>query len=129
LGYRCDELPAFYSRKSGLTVDETIESAREVALIARSRDELNLQNAILLAVPVPEKFEIESNELEKILADALGLAKKLKISGKEITPFLLSQMAERSAGKTLAANIALLENNAAIAAQVAVEITKITAGN
>ena len=129
LGFQCDELPAFYSRKSGLTVDETVENAREVALIARSRDDLNLQNAILLAVPVPEKFEIESEELEKILADALALAEKLKISGKEITPFLLAQMAERSAGKTLAANIALLENNAAIAAQVAVEITKIAAEN
>ena len=129
LGYRCDELPAFYSRKSGLTVDETIETAREAAQIARSRDELNLQNAILLTVPVPEKFEIESEKLEKILADALGLAEKLKISGKEITPFLLAQMGEQSAGKTLAANVALLENNAAIAAQVAVEIMKITAEN
>ena len=129
LGYRCDELPAFYSRKSGLSVDETVETAQEVALIARARDKLNLQNAILLTVPVPEKFEIEIEEVEKILFDALALAEERKINGKEITPFLLSQMAQRSAGKTLAANIALLENNAAIAAQVAVEIMKISAEN
>jgi pseudouridine-5'-phosphate glycosidase len=122
-------LPAFYSRKSGLTVDETVETAREVAEIAQARDKLNLKRAILLTVPVPEKFEIGAEELEKILHDALRLAEEQKIKGKEITPFLLSQMAEKSAGKTLAANIALLENNAAIAAQVAVEMTKITNEN
>ncbi len=124
LGFGCDELPAFYSRKSGLMVDETIKNAREFAEIARARDELNLQNAILLTVPVPKEFEIEAEELEKILRDALRLAEEQKIKGKEITPFLLSQMAEKSAGKTLAANIALLENNTAIAAQVAVALSK-----
>jgi len=126
LGFGCDELPAFYSRKSGLLVDETVETAREVAEVARARDKLNLQNAILLTVPVPKEFEIEAEEIEKILSDALALAEKQKVKGKEITPFLLAQMATRSAGKTLAANIALLENNAAIAAQVAVEIMKLS---
>ncbi len=129
LGYNCNELPAFYSRKSGLMVDEIIKNAREVAEIARARDELNLQNAILLTVPVPKEFGIEAEEIEKILSDALVLAEEQKVKGKEITPFLLSQLAERSAGKTLAANIALLENNAAIAAQVAVEIMKISNEN
>jgi pseudouridine-5'-phosphate glycosidase len=129
LGFGCDELPAFYSRKSGLMVDETVENAREVAEVARARDELNLQNAILLTVPVPKEFEVEAEELEKILFDALVLAEEQRIKGKEITPFLLSQMAERSAGKTLTANIALLENNAKIAAQVAVEIMKISTEN
>lgn len=124
LGWNCSELPAFYSRKSGLFVDEKVESAREVAEIAKSRDELKLQNSILLTVPVPESFEIDSAELEKILAEALKLADENNISGKEITPFLLAQMSEKSAGKTLTANIALLENNAKIAAQVAVEISR-----
>ncbi len=119
LGWECDEMPAFYSRKSGLAVDEKVETAEETAKIIRARDELNLKNAILLTVPVPEEFEIENSELEEILAEALKLADEKNINGKEITPFLLSQMAEKSAGKTLAANIALLENNARIAAQVA----------
>jgi pseudouridine-5'-phosphate glycosidase len=123
LGFGCNELPAFYSRTSGLFVDERIETAAEAAEIARSRDELNLKSAILLTVPVPEKFEIEREELDKILSESLKLADENKISGKEITPFLLAQMAGKSAGKTLAANIALLENNAKIAAQVACEIT------
>jgi len=125
LGFQCDELPAFYSRTSGLAVDERIETAAEAAQIARARDELNLKSAILLTVPVPEKFEIERDELEEILTESLKLADAQKISGKETTPFLLSQMSERSAGKTLAANISLLENNAKIAAQVAVEMRKI----
>jgi pseudouridylate synthase len=123
LGWQCDELPAFYSRTSGLTIDERVETAVEVAEIVRARDDLKLQNAILLTIPVPPEFEIESATLEKILAEALKLADEKKILGKEITPFLLSQMSERSAGKTLAANIALLENNARIASQVAVSLT------
>lgn len=119
LGWQCDELPAFYSRKSNLAIDERVETAEEVAAITRSRDELELKNSILLTVPVPPEFEIDSAELEEILAEALKLADKKTVSGKEITPFLLAQMSERSGGKTLAANIALLENNAKIAAQVA----------
>ncbi len=124
LGFECDELPAFYSRTSGLPVDERIESAKEVAEIAQARDDLNLPGAILLTVPVPAEFEIEREELEKILAESLKLADEKKISGKEITPFLLARMSEKSAGKTLETNIGLLENNAKIAAQVVVEMMK-----
>ncbi|MDQ2747454.1 MAG: pseudouridine-5'-phosphate glycosidase [Acidobacteriota bacterium] len=120
LGWQCDELPAFYSRTSGLPVDERVEIVSEIAEIARARDELNLPGAILVTVPVPQKFEIDKEELEKILAELLILADEKNIIGKEITPFLLARMAEKSAGRTLAANIALLENNARIAAQIAV---------
>lgn len=119
LGWQTPEMPAFYSSKSGLPVDERVETAEEVAEIARARDDLKLQNAILLTVPIPPEFEIESEELEKILNDSLKLAAEKSVSGKEITPFLLAQMSERSAGKTLQANIALLENNAKIAARIA----------
>ncbi|MEO6588350.1 MAG: pseudouridine-5'-phosphate glycosidase [Pyrinomonadaceae bacterium] len=122
LGWQCDELPAFYSRKSALQVDEKVETAEQAVKIIKARDDLKLKNSILLTVPVPEEFEIESEELELILSEALKLADERKISGKEITPFLLSQMSEKSAGKTLAANIALLENNAKIAAKIAVAL-------
>ena len=122
LGWQCDEFPAFYSRTSGLTLDERVETAAEVTAIIKARDDLKLPNAILLTIPVPAEFEIESAELEKILAEALKLAGAQKISGKEITPFLLSQMSERSTGKTLKANIALLENNARIAAEIVIAL-------
>ena len=127
LGWQCDELPAFYSPKSGLAVDERIETAAEAAKIIQARDDLDLQSSILLTVPVPAEFAIEAAKLEQILQDSLKLADARKITGKEITPFLLAQMSERSAGKTLAANIALLKNNAQIAAHVAVALQKLSA--
>jgi len=122
LGWQCDELPAFYSRSSGLAIDERVENAADVAKVATARDELGLQNSILLTVPIPQEFEIDRDELDSILADALKLADERGVLGKEITPFLLSQMSERSGGRTLTANIALLENNARVAASVAIAI-------
>ena len=123
LGWQCDEMPAFYSHSSGLEVDERVENGSEAAAIIRARDELGLKSSVLVTVPVPSEFEIGRDELELLLADALSLADKQKISGKAITPFLLSQMSERSGGRTLAANIALLENNARVAAEIASAIS------
>ena len=71
LGWQCDELPAFYSRTSGLAIDERVETAGEVASVVLARDELGLKNSILLTVPIPTEFEIDRSELESILADAL----------------------------------------------------------
>ena len=119
LGWQCDELPAFYSRLSGLDVDERVDAAAEVSRIAAARDDLGMKNAILVTVPIQEQFEIERSELESMLVDALKLADANGIRGKEITPFLLAQMSARSGGRTLAANIALLENNARVAAEIA----------
>lgn len=119
LGWQCDEMPAFYSRKSGLQVDERVETEEEAAQIIRSRDELKMPNAILLTAPVPEEFEVSREKLDSILQSALAEAKSQNILGKEITPFLLAKMSATSKGETLQANIALLENNAKIAAQVA----------
>lgn len=119
LGWQCDEFPAFYSRTSGLAVDERVETAKEVASIAAARDEFELSNAIILAVPVPEKDAIPNAEIEIMLAEALRSAAAGAVKGKDVTPFLLSELSIRSQGKTLAANISLLENNARVAAEVA----------
>ncbi|HRH46439.1 MAG TPA: pseudouridine-5'-phosphate glycosidase [Pyrinomonadaceae bacterium] len=122
LGYQCDEMPAFYSHSSGLPIDERVETAEAVAKIAHARDELGMPNAILLTVPVPKQFEVSREKLETILASALAEAESQNILGKEVTPFLLAKMSAASKGETLLANIALLENNAKIAAQVAVNL-------
>lgn len=119
LGWHCDELPGFYSRSTGLAVDQRIESANEAAAIAAARDAAGLTNAVLVTVPVPEENEIDSGTLESILSDSIQLAEKEGITGKETTPFLLSQMSLRSEGKTLDSNIALLKNNARVAAEIA----------
>lgn len=119
LGWQCDELPAFYSQSSGLPVDERVETAEDIASIVAARDELGLGGAVLVTVPVPQEFEIEREELETILAKALKLAEKGSVRGKAITPFLLSEMSRQSQGRTLTANIALLENNVSVAALIA----------
>lgn len=119
LGWRCDQLPAFYSRSSGLDIDERIEDADSAARIIRARDNLDLKSAILVTVPVPEDNEIGLSEIESILAEALTRAEAENIAGKAITPFLLSQMSRLSEGRTLSANISLLENNARVAASIA----------
>lgn len=119
LGYQCDEMPAFYSQTSGLPIDERVETAEESAQIAKSRDALKMPNAILLTAPVPKEFEISREKLETILESALAEAQAKNILGKDVTPFLLAKMSAESKGETLRANIALLENNAKIAAQVA----------
>jgi pseudouridylate synthase len=119
VGYQCDELPAFYSRRSGLPVDVRANSADDVAEIFRAQQELKISSALLLCVPVPEEFEVPAEHLNAVLNDALTEAERNKIGGRELTPFLLSQMAQRSEGATLHANVALLENNARVAAEIA----------
>lgn len=120
LGWKCDELPAFYSRTSGLSIDERVDSAEGVAAIANARDNLGLSNSILVTAPIPTADEIDRDELEAVLADALEYADQNNIRGKDVTPFLLAEMSQRTEGRTLAANISLLNNNAAIAAEIAV---------
>ena len=119
VGYQCDELPAFYSRKSGLPIDARVESAEDVARIYRAQRDLGIQSALLVVVPVPVEFEVPAEELQIVLTTALEDAEWKGIAGPALTPFLLSQMAERSGGSTLRANIALLENNARVAAEIA----------
>jgi pseudouridine-5'-phosphate glycosidase len=119
IGYQCDELPAFYSRKSGMAVDARVESAEDVANIYRAQLALGLGSALLVVVPVPSQFEVPAEELQIVLTTALEDAEWKGIAGPALTPFLLSQMAERSGGSTLRANIALLENNARVAAEIA----------
>jgi pseudouridine-5'-phosphate glycosidase len=120
LGFQCDEMPAFYSRQSGLPVDLRVENAGQVAGIIQARDELNLKSAILLTVPVPKEDEVPQEKLEQVLTESLREAAEKQISGRNVTPFLLSKMAQTSDGATLRANIALLKNNARVAAAVAV---------
>ncbi len=122
VGYQCDELPAFYSRKSGLPVDARVDSPEEVATIYRAQRDLEIASALLVVVPVPAQFEVPAEELQIVLTAALEDAEWKEITGPALTPFLLSQMAERSGGSTLRANIALLENNARVAAEIATAV-------
>ena len=118
-GYQTDELPAFYSRESGLAVDVRADSPAEVAALWIAHEELNLPGALLLCVPPPAEHALPSAEVETAIRAALQQADARGIRGKEVTPFLLSAVAERTGGRSLEANVALLRNNARVAAQVA----------
>lgn len=124
VGYGCDEMPAFYSRQSGLPVDVRCDSPDEVVNIFRAQRELGMSTALLVAVPVPPETEVPQEILNEILEESLRDAEASNITGRDLTPFLLARMAERSEGATLRANIALLENNARVAARIARELSQ-----
>jgi pseudouridine-5'-phosphate glycosidase len=119
IGYQCNEMPAFYSRRSGLPVDVRIDTPEEVAEVFRAQQALGIESALLVTVPVPEEFEVPPVKLERALNAALKQAESEHVNGGELTPFLLSRMAQTSEGATLRANIALLENNTRVASQIA----------
>jgi pseudouridine-5'-phosphate glycosidase len=122
IGYQCNEMPAFYSRRSGLPVDDRVDSPEEVAEIFRAQQALGIESALLVTVPIPEEFEVPAANLERALDAALQEAESEHVSGRELTPFLLSRMAQTTEGATIRANIALLENNARVAAQIALRL-------
>jgi pseudouridine-5'-phosphate glycosidase len=119
VGFGTDELPAFYSRESGIPVDVRADTADEVAALWRAHRGLAAPGAILLCVPPPAEHALPAAEVERAIRDALGEAEARGIRGKEVTPFLLSSVAERTGGRSLEANVALLRNNARTAAAVA----------
>jgi pseudouridine-5'-phosphate glycosidase len=119
VGYGCDEMPAFYSRSSGLSVDVRCDSFAEVIDMYQAQRQLGMDSALVVAVPVPSEAEVETALLTRVLEESLLEAEQRKISGRELTPFLLARMAHCSEGATLRANIALLENNARVAAGIA----------
>lgn len=119
IGYQTDELPAFYSRHSGLPVDLRVDSPSEVAEIIRTRNEMALQGGLLVTVPVPAEAEWPAAEAQAVISQALVQAERAGISGKAVTPFLLQQVNELSGERSKKANIALLLNNARVAAGIA----------
>ena len=119
VGYGRDEMPAFYSRQSGLPIDVRCDSPAEVVHMFRTQRAMGIESALLVTVPVPAEAEVPEEILNRILDESLRDAEESNIIGRDLTPFLLSHMAERSEGATLRANIALLENNARVAARIA----------
>ena len=124
IGYRTGEFPAFYSRSSGLKVPMRAETPDEVAAIMRSKWDLGLSGAVVVANPIPEGAEIPAAEIEPVIAVALAEADRLGIRGKDITPFLLSEIVQATEGRSLQANIALVKNNAKVAAEIAVAFAR-----
>ena len=123
LGYQTGEIPAFYTRSSGLSVDYRVESAKEAAQIAVSGWDAGIQSAVLLVVPPPEETALSGDAVENAIDAALIEAEDKGIHGAAMTPFLLQRISELTGGESLRANIDLLRNNARIAARVAVAMS------
>lgn len=123
VGYQTDEFPAFYSRESGLGVSARLDSPKEIADFAQAHWKLGMQSAILVTNPVPETQAISKLEMEPIILKASAEAVEQGIHGQALTPFLLSRISELTEGKSLRTNLALLLNNARLAALIAGEMT------
>ena len=120
IGYQTDAFPAFYSVDSGLKVEFRADTALEAAQIAEAHWNLGLRSGVLLVVPPPAATAVPIDRIEEVIKQALAQAVEADIHGSAMTPFLLARVKELSGGDSLRANLALLLNNAAVAAQVAV---------
>jgi pseudouridine-5'-phosphate glycosidase len=127
IGYGTDEFPAFWARESGHKVDHRFDTVEEIARVVALQGELGL-GGVLVANPIPEADALEAQAIEARIAEAIAGAEAEGVSRKDLTPFLLKRIFELTQGKSLAANIALVENNARVAARIAVALSALNAG-
>lgn len=125
LGYQTEELPAFYTRRSGFEVDYRVDSPEQLAKIFRTHNDLALNGGILVTNPIPEEYAMPKEVIDRAIDRAIAECKEQGIHGKATTPFLLARVAEITGGDSLASNIRLVYNNAALAARTAVEYCKL----
>ena len=125
IGYKTSELPAFYSSESGFDVDYKIDSTLEIAEILKTKWNLSIDGGVLVTNPIPVGFELETSIMNEAINQAIIEADNENITGKKITPFLLSKVNEITQGKSLDANIKLIQNNADLAAKIALHYSKL----
>ena len=122
IAYGTDEIPAFYSRKSGVSAICRLDSPEEIGALISMKEELGLKGGVLVTCPIPEKDEIPAEEINVVIDKAIEEAEEKGIKGKESTPFLLSKVKDLTEGRSLEANIKLVLNNAEIGARIACNI-------
>jgi pseudouridine-5'-phosphate glycosidase len=122
IGYKTATLPAFFARSSGVPLEVRCESAAEIAAIVATQSALGLGAGILVANPIPPEHAMAEAEIDAAIERALADAERTGIRGKDATPFLLARVVEATGGRSLAANIALVKNNARLAAEIAVAL-------
>ncbi len=124
VGYRCDEFPAFYARSSGFKLEHRCDGLHDLARMIRLQRQVG-PGGLLIANPIPEDHALEEAAIEERIAEAVAEAKTQGVGKKEATPFLLKRVFELTEGKSLEANIALIRNNAMLAAQAAAELARL----
>ena len=124
VGFGTNEMPAFYTRKSGFAVDYRVDSPAELAQAIKAKWDLGLNGGIIVANPIPEQYQMDYDVITRVIDEAVQEAEFNGIKGKETTPFLLAKVKEITKGESLEANIQLVYNNAKVGAQLAVELSK-----
>ena len=122
IGYGTEELPAFYTRKSGFGVDYRLDTPDEVAAAFRAKLDMELKGGMLVTNPIPEAYSMDPDVINRAIDEAVAEANAQGIKGKQTTPFLLAKIKDITGGDSLASNIRLVYNNAALAAQVAAKL-------
>jgi pseudouridine-5'-phosphate glycosidase len=119
IGYGTDEFPAFYARESGYKVNYRLDSPEEIASAINAKWELGLNGGLIIANPIPKEFSMDKKTIDSAIENALKLADEKEIKGKDVTPFLLSEIKSITRGSSLESNIKLVLNNAKLAAEIA----------
>lgn len=127
VGFGTEEMPAFYTRKSGFNVDYRVDSEKELALALKSKWDLGLNGGMVIGNPIPEEYQMDYDTINTAIEKALKEAEEKGIKGKEITPFLLAKVKDITGGASLDSNIRLVYNNVKVASRLAVELSKLTA--
>ncbi|WP_020005641.1 pseudouridine-5'-phosphate glycosidase [Brachyspira innocens] len=125
LGYKTDKFPAFYTRDSGYNVDYKVDTAKDIANILNTKWSLGLEGGVLVCNPIPEEYEMDKDYINKIIDDTVKEAKDKKISGKDVTPFILAKLHSVTENKSLKANKELVYNNCRTAANIAYEYSNL----
>jgi len=125
VGFQTEELPAFYTRKSGFKVDYKVDNEEILAKALKAKWDLGLEGGIVVANPIPEEFEMDYDTINNAINVAVKEAEEKGIVGKESTPFLLAKVKEITGGSSLESNIQLVFNNAKVGARLAVELSKL----
>ena len=121
LGYQTEELPAFYTRESGLKVNYRVDSPKEIALIMKEKKINNYNGGLLITNPIPKEYALDKKVIDTAIEKALKMADEQGIKGKAVTPFLLKTIVELTDGESLESNIKLVLNNAVLGAKIAKE--------
>jgi len=119
IGYKTDVLPAFFTSKSDIQLVERADTPEEIAKIIVAKAQLEMSGGLLVANPIPEEYSLDHEFIDRVIEQAVRAAQEQGVSGKNITPFLLSEITKRTEGKSLAANLELVYNNALVGAQIA----------
>ena len=125
IGYGTDELPAFFTRESGIKVGYRMDTPIEIAKSMKAKEDMGLEGGMLVTNPIPQEYSMDAKVIGEAIDKAVKEAEDLGVKGKDITPFLLDKIQKITGGDSLASNIQLVLNNARLASQIAVELSKL----